>query len=222
MMAPKIGPALAEALEYEAPFLIEKLVKDGVVESADDGRALFREVKRYLVVTAADRTVAWAMYSMSVDHIWHQFILFTRQYIDYCRHHFDRYIQHAPSTAPMDDGKARLTPSTFRMFSEKYEELFGEALPNVWYDERNVTLTRRIINPRAGTFGLRDADGGMVELVKEAGDPVLAVDQVARPALEFIASTGTFFVRELPDLPDEQKIALISTLVENKLLDFAA
>ena len=38
--------AHSEALEFEAPCLIDKLVKDQVVESADEGRALFREVKR--------------------------------------------------------------------------------------------------------------------------------------------------------------------------------
>jgi hypothetical protein len=222
MTPPRVSAeAHAEALEFEAPFLIEKLVKDQVVESPDEARALFREVKRYLVLTAADRTVAWAMYSLRVDHIWHQFILFTREYIDYCREHFDRYIQHAPSTAPVHEVTPRLTPSTFRMFADKYEELFGEPLPDVWYDEKNVTLKSRIITARAGTLSLGGGDD-MVELLDGSGELIFAVEPVARPALEFIARTGTFFVRELPRLADEQKIALVSTLVEHKLLDLAS
>ena len=123
---PAVAEVWSEALAFEAPYLIEKLVKDHVAESADEAKALFREVKRYLVLTAADRTVAWAMYSLRIDHIWHQFILFTRQYIDYCRNNFDRYIQHAPSTAPMLESMAALTPSTFGMFAERYEQVFGE------------------------------------------------------------------------------------------------
>jgi hypothetical protein len=146
--APVAAEVYSEALAFEAPFLIEKLVKDQVVESADEARALFREVKRYLVLTAVDRTVAWGMYSLRVDQIWHQFILFTRQYIDYCRQNFDKYIQHAPSTAPIFEGTARLTPSTFEMFAERYEKLFGEPLPDLWYDEKHVTLERRIVNSR--------------------------------------------------------------------------
>jgi hypothetical protein len=213
--------ACSEALAFEAPYLIEKLVKDQVVDSADEAGALFREVKRYLVLTTVDRTVAWSMYSLRVDHIWHQFILFTREYIEYCRQNFERYIQHAPSTAPVREDAPRLTPSTFQMFAQRYEELFGEPLPDVWYDEKNVTLKRRVVNSRVGTFSLRD-DDDMVELVNGRGEPVFAVDQVARTALEFIARTGTFFVRELPDLADEQKVALVSTLVEHKLLDLAA
>jgi hypothetical protein len=220
--APVAAEVRTDALEFEAPFLIEKLVKDHVVESADEGRALFREVKRYLVLTDTDRTVAWAMYSLRIDHIWHQFILFTRQYIDYCLQNFGNYVQHAPSTAPILEGAARLTPSTFGMFADRYERLFGEPLPDLWYDEKNVTLERRIVNSRAGMFSLRD-DEDMVELLNGKGEPVFAVDQFARTALEFISGTGTFFVREVPgELPDEQRIVLVSTLVEHKLLDLAA
>ncbi|MCX4821174.1 hypothetical protein OG883_14890 [Streptomyces sp. NBC_01142] len=211
----------SEALEFDAPFLIEKLLKDHVVESAAEAQALFREVKRFLVLTAADRTVAWAMYSLRVDQIWHQFILFTRQYIDYCLRNFDKYIQHAPSTAPVVEGMERLTPSTFHLFADTYEQLFGEPLPDLWYDGNNVTLGRRIVNARVGSFSLRD-DDDMVELLNAKGEAVFAVDQVARAALEFITCTGTFFVRELPgELPDEQRIALVSTLVEYRVLDLA-
>lgn len=220
--APAAAEVYVEALTFEAPFLIEKLVKDHAVESPDEARALFREVKRYLVLTTADRTVAWAMYSLRIDQTWHEFILFTRQYIEYCRRNFDSYIQHAPSTAPIPEGMPRLIPSTFSMFAARYEELFGEPLPDLWYDERNVRLGRRIINSRSGTFSLRD-DADMVELLNSEGEPVFAVDRTARATLEFIAHTGTFFVRELPgQLPDEQKIALVSTLVEYKLLNLAS
>ncbi|MFC7265669.1 glycine-rich domain-containing protein [Streptomyces lutosisoli] len=212
----------SQALAYEAPFLIEKLTKDHVVESADEAEALFREVKRYLVMVAADRTVVWSMHSLRVDQIWHHFILFTRQYIDYCRLNFGRYVQHAPSTAPPVEGLAPRRPSTFQQFSDAYEKLFGEPLPDLWYDEKSVTVDRRIVNSRVGAVSLRD-DEDMVELLNGKGEPLFAVDHVARPALEFITRTGTFFVRELPgDLLDEQRVALVSALVEHKVLDLAA
>src|ERR1044072_5387224 len=66
--------ACSPALTYEAPFLIEKLMKDRVVESVDEGEALFREVKRYLVMVAADRSAVWSMYSLRVDQAWLNFI----------------------------------------------------------------------------------------------------------------------------------------------------
>jgi hypothetical protein len=212
----------SEALAFEAPYLVEKLLKDHVVKSSGEAEALFREVKRYLVLTASDPTVAWGMYSLRIDQIWHQFILFTRQYIEYCRANFGKYIQHAPSTAPAVEGLPKMAPSTMGMFAERYEELFGEPLPDLWYDERNVNLDRRIVNSRSYAFYLQD-DDDMVELLNNAGEAVFAVDQTARSALEFIAHNGSFFVRELPgEISDEQRVALVSTLVEYKFLNLAS
>ncbi|WP_426233528.1 glycine-rich domain-containing protein [Pararhizobium sp. DWP3-4] len=212
----------AEALAFEAPYLVEKLLKDHVVSSSKEAEALFREVKRYLVLTASSPTIAWGMYSLRIDQIWHQFILFTRQYIEYCRANFGKYIQHAPSTAPAVDGLPKMAPSTLDMFAERYEELFGEPLPDLWYDEKNVTLDRRIVNSRSHAFHLQD-DDDMVELLSNEGEAVFAVDQTARSALEFIAHNGSFFVRELPgEISDEQRIALVSTLIEYKLLNLAS
>ena len=47
-------PAVFDALDFEAPYLVEKLVKDRVVDSAEQGSALFTEVKRYLVLNQVD------------------------------------------------------------------------------------------------------------------------------------------------------------------------
>ena len=211
----------SRALSYDAPFLVAKLVKDHVVDDPDEALALFREVKRYLVLTAERRDVAWSMYSLRVDAIWHQFILFTTQYIDYCRDNFGRYVQHAPSTAPRVEGAHRGTASTFALFRAQYRELFGEELPDLWYDETNVRIDTRIVNARAGALHVRRDD--MVTLLDAGGEPLFAVEDVAGPALEFIARTGTFFVRELPGaLRDDQRIAVIATLVEHRVLDLAA
>ncbi|WP_280301506.1 glycine-rich domain-containing protein [Nocardia neocaledoniensis] len=220
-LAPLSAGSTDRALSYEAPFLIEKLRKDHVVETAEEAHALFREVKRWLVLVTADGSVAWNMYSLRVDEIWHQFVLFTRQYTDFCTENFGFYVQHAPSNSPEIELKVPRTPSTFDLFADRYRELFGEPLPDLWYDDRNVTSVRRIVNPSARTGTVRDA-GDMVELLDPHGEVVFAVDRFARPALEFIANTGTFFVRELPgELDDEQRIALVSTLVEFKLVQLA-
>jgi hypothetical protein len=50
----------------------------------------------------------------------------------------------------------------------------------------------------------------------------MSVNAFARAALAFIARTAAFHVRELPgELTDEEKIALIATLVEYRILRVA-
>jgi hypothetical protein len=211
-------PQAFEALAYEAPFLIEKLLKDRIVETPEEAESLFNEVKKYLVIARLDETRIWKMYSLRIDEAWHQFILFTRQYIEFCQRFFGRYIPHSPSNAPESKPAGSVEATSFKLFQDRYRELFGTPLPDVWYDERNVTTRRRVLNDRAGSLTLRDGLE-MVEILSPQGEVMLSVNELARDALAFIASTGAFYVRELPgDLTDDEKIALVATLIECKIL----
>jgi hypothetical protein len=211
-----------ESLTHEAPFLIEKLVKNCVVDTADEAEALFREVKRYLVLADLDQDRVWNMYSLRVDEAWHQFILFTKQYIDFCQRYFGRYVSHNPSNAPKVEHAQPVEKTSFEQFHARYQELFGEPLPDVWYDEKTVTLNRRLWSTWAGPLTVR-ASGDMVELLNSDGALLFAVNDLARDALEFIAYTGAFYVRELPGgLHDDEKVALAAALVECKVLRAAS
>lgn len=211
-----------DALEYQAPFLVEKLIKERVVDTPEEAQALFTEVKRYMVIAVLDETKSWHMYSLRIDECWHQFILFTRQYIEFCNKYFGRYIPHSPSNAPEVNLGRSIETTTFQQFSERYKELFGSPLPDIWYDARTVTTRRRVLNDHAGRLTLRDS-AGAVELVSPSGDMLISVNELARDALAFIAKTGAFYVRELPgDLEDDEKVALVATLIQFKLLRVGA
>lgn len=211
-----------EAIAYEAPFLIEKLLKDHIVETAQEGEALFTEVKRYFVLGRSDVSRIWQMHSLRIDEVWHQFVLFTRQYMDFCERFFGCYIPHSPGNAPETKMATTIETASFEQFRSRYEALFGAPLPDLWYDERNVTIQRRIFNSHAGSLKLRD-DDGMVDLLNPGGDVLLSANELARDALDFVARTGAFYVRELPgDLDNDEKIALVATLVEHKLLRLAS
>jgi len=212
----------AEAMAYEAPFLIEKLQKDHIVENAKEGEALFAEVKRYFVLARSDGSKIWQMHSLRIDDVWHQFVLFTRQYMDFCQRFFGGYIPHSPGNAPETKIAAVVETASFEQFRNRYEALFGTPLPDLWYDERNVTIRRRVINEHAGVLTLRE-DDGMVDLLRPDGDLLFSINDFARDALTFVARTGAFYVRELPgELDDDEKIALVAALVENKLLRLAS
>jgi hypothetical protein len=158
------------------------------------------------------------MHSLRVDEVWHQFILFTAQYLDFCQRFFGRYIHHSPSNAPETENEIAVPVASFAMFRERYQELFGSSLPDIWYDEKSVTMERRVLNERARLLNLRH-EGEMIDLVTPAGDVLVTVNEFARDALAFVAQTGAFYVRELPgELTDDEKIALIATLVEYRIL----
>jgi hypothetical protein len=211
-----------EARGYEAPFLIEKLLKNCVVDTTEEAEDLFREVKRYLVLCDLDQDHAWNMYSLRVDEAWHQFILFTRQYIEFCQRYFGRHVPHNPSNAPKVETARPIQQTSFKDFKTRYQELFGEPLPDIWFDANSVTLNRRLFSGWGGPLTVR-ADDDMVELLNSNGDSLFEVNDLARPALEFIANTGAFYVRELPGgLDDDEKVALATALVECQVLRAAS
>jgi len=222
MTAEDRAPArIFAALDYEAPFLIEKLVKDHMVDTPAEAEALFVEVKRYLVIAALDPEKSWHMYSLRIDECWHQFILFTRQYVEFCKLYFGRYVPHAPSNSP-DAGLAPRQRTTFKEFNARYQELFGAPLSEIWIDARHVALNRRVLNDHLGRLKLRSVDG-MIELLDKDDEPVVAVNDLARDALDFIGQTGAFYVRELPGgLEADEKVALVSMLVECRMLRLAS
>lgn len=210
------------ALEYEAPFLLEKLVKDRIVDETGAGQALFTEVKRYLVLTRLDhRDVAWEMYSRRVDEVWHQFILFTREYSDFCDEYFGGFVHHRPSNAPAMSPDSSLRPSSFCSFGARYQEVFGHALPECWMDAKSITPDRRLISNEAGRLVVSEGLG-RASLVHQDGTVLFSVDSIALEALAFVASTPAFYVRELPgDLTDEERCAVAETLHEQRLLRIA-
>jgi hypothetical protein len=220
-MALETPTGVRDALAFEAPYLIEKLRKARIADSDAEAEALFREAKRYLVMTQADDTRIWQMHSLRVDEAWHQFILFTAQYAEYCQRCFGRHVHHSPSNAPKVERAEELPVATFAEFRGRYEELFGEPLPDTWYDDLSVAPQRRLLNEHAGNLELR-AQGDDVALVAPNGEVVLTVNDVARPALRFVAATGAFHVRELPgELTDDEKVALAAALVRCRILRVA-
>jgi hypothetical protein len=213
-----VTPIAHDALAYRAPFLIEKLLKERIAETPEDAEALFSEVKKFIVLSRSDDTGTWEMYSRRIDETWHQFILFTMQYMDFCQRFFGKYLHHSPSNAPKLETDNLLPVVSFDMFRHRYEEMFGSPLPDLWYDEKSVITQRRVFNDRAGLLTIRN-ENQLIELISPGGDVLFRVSELAQDALAFVVRTPAFYVRELPaDLTDHEKIALIAMLVEYKLL----
>ena len=116
-------PALAADLLRVQPVLGQRL--DGVVDGGR-GTELLVEVLRFLglVASAEGRLTP----SETVDRGWHELILCTRTYGEFCRHHFGRMMHHEPGG---DEGDNR------RQFKETlrlYRAYFGAPPARFWHE----------------------------------------------------------------------------------------
>ncbi|MBY0387553.1 MAG: hypothetical protein K2X56_05465 [Mycobacterium pseudokansasii] len=209
-----------QALTFEAPYVLDRLLSEGVVDTREQAQELFSETKKYLILCELNPDTAIGMYSGLVDAAWHAFILFTAAYIEYGQRFFGRYLAHTPAVVESGpsvgagDRRGRLREkSTFLDFRRRYETLFQHALPDVWYDERCISPSRRMIREdRVGPLSLTHHDG-CVELCRPDGTSLVSVNELAYPALQFILATSVFYVRELPGgLTEEEKVGLSQAL----------
>jgi len=219
-MSTTLDGRLAEALAFTAPDVIDRLVKDRVADTPADAEQLFMEAKRYLVLCDATPEMSFGMHSAMVDAAWHTFILFTAEYTEFGRHFFGDYLHHSPVVDHDAEAVLRKVGS-FIDFQQRYEELFGQPLPALWYDDTSVVPSRRVINDGAGIL-VADSDYHTVRLIDGTGAAVLYVDALARDAVDFISQTRDFYVRELPGgLTDDEKVGLVQALVRSGVLRVA-
>jgi hypothetical protein len=146
--------SLAQALAYRNDQILHKFRErwDVSHEEADE---LFEETKKWLWLQVAARqrpeapplamTVALAM----VDEMLHTFILFTREYIQYCDDNYGVYLHHTPMTKKEKDAKLAWFKSApeqmlaheaeflSRMYAFTYD-LLGEETVTRWYAQYAV------------------------------------------------------------------------------------
>jgi len=111
------------------------------------------EFKKFMAILAIGRTEKKkvAMTSEIVDQVWHEFILFTKDYIEFSFAVRGDYIHHSPNT-----GDDKFGPDAARYFYESYAKYFGKLHP-VWklkireskvrYDPKTNTYCSSVSNP---------------------------------------------------------------------------
>jgi len=210
-------------LGFEAPYLATKLVRLGIASSTAHAEELFLEVKKYLALSALRAEGEVPMFSTRVDQVWHEFVLFTREYALFCKQHVGHFMHHAPLEAAGADGAAARPVWTFEEFRRAYETSFG-ALSPIWYDELALAPDTRLgwagwVSP----LGVGQEEGRAL-LLRHADPPQVLCRTAsrARDALEFIARHRFFLVRELPGLPsDRARLELCEPLVKFRILNLA-
>ena len=114
-----------DIFNYQAPFLEEKLIRDGKISSKEEYESAFLELKKYFILNEKTGK-SLGMASKTVDEVWHQFILFTREYHKFCNKFFGKYIHHSPNTS-----FTPVSESGVDSFVNSYLEEFGK-IPTIW------------------------------------------------------------------------------------------
>lgn len=93
--------SLADELLNRNPLLVDKLLNNNVVSSAKEANDGLVELLKFLYLCANSDAVLTP--SLRVDTLWHEFILFSRSYTQFCQMHFSQYIHHQPSDSPNNE-----------------------------------------------------------------------------------------------------------------------
>lgn len=122
---------LQELSDFKAPYIREKLEIEGKLSSDMEYMEAFTEFKKYVVLSKLNPDLRLGMPSRKVDAVWHQFILFTRHYQEFCDKFLGHYMHHSPKTS-FTPGQ----PEDKSNFLEAYKETFGELHP-IWEPQYN-------------------------------------------------------------------------------------
>jgi len=87
----------AEVLAYRHTHLVKRLEKKLKI-SPKKAQKLFVAMLQFLYICGVERRGRNFSPSPMVDEAWHNFILFTKDYDDFCRIYFGQFIHHRPFT----------------------------------------------------------------------------------------------------------------------------
>lgn len=87
---------LARVLEYKHPEVIKKIVRYISGTTEQEAEDLFADVKKFLFYANLEKTPVSP--SRRVDEAWHEFLVFTRDYANFCNTFFGKFIHHNPFT----------------------------------------------------------------------------------------------------------------------------
>ena len=111
--------------DYNMEFVFEKLISDNEIDK-QDVLQLELEFKKFIMLIGL-HIYPISMISPGIDKVWHQFILFTNKYYEFCHSTVGFFIHHTPDT--------KFTPVPIiagENFRSGYKKYFGN-IPDIWY-----------------------------------------------------------------------------------------
>lgn len=121
-IARRAAEAYARVADFNVEPVIQRLMTDHQLDRLVAGEQM-GELKKFLAICAAsDEPIGMAG---PVDDAWHSFLMFTRDYRDFCSR-LGKYIDHVPDT---DEGDHAESAAGYATFLQLYELAFLETPP---------------------------------------------------------------------------------------------
>lgn len=123
-LRPEVQRRLDRLEKFEAPFLENKLLQEGFFSSKQEYRQSFVEFKRFIALSVLHGK-PMGMISPRVDEIWHTFILYTRNYAQFCEDILGFYLHHTPC-GPGDEVNEEALARDCEVYRSSYQEAYGK------------------------------------------------------------------------------------------------
>jgi hypothetical protein len=114
----------AEALLCDQPELGKK-IRRALMCTADDAKRALVEAIKFMCL-ASESDVGRLTPAHRVDLAWHELILFTRSYQEFCEKHFGKFVHHQPEGVNQDN------QLQFAKTLQLYKQAFGPPPQDFW------------------------------------------------------------------------------------------
>lgn len=137
---------LDEILSYKNPAVVKRFQKD-FPQKAERAEDLFIDLMRFFWGTkkhAADRNLDPKNPDLDfvfimdedmrdIDQMWHIFLLYTRDYMNFCERYFGAYLHHQPDLVPIFEDSGFKFETNLEKFLNYNFDLFGENVIQRWF-----------------------------------------------------------------------------------------
>lgn len=89
------SPAIADVLAYQNEDVVAR-IGDDLCCDAEMAQDLFLDVKRFLFMAATQSQSKPLYPTPRIDEGWHTFLLFTKEYAEFCDDFFGNFLHHIP------------------------------------------------------------------------------------------------------------------------------
>ena len=150
---------LAAVISYENPDVVERIAREHQMDMAQ-AESIFRDTLRFLYLAGATDAKHIAP-TKNIDIGWHAFLMYTRDYAQFCEANFGKFIHHAPRRR----GDAPATVNSLAITFELARRVFGPGLSDNWaYDIRSADCQPCVSKCSP------DTGGGGDECTPDSGD----------------------------------------------------